>query len=199
MVYPRLCQYHQVSRFPPPVLLYFDRHRKRSSEDQKPYHKIHIASGVKAHQFMRGTFLSLSGKLTDPYKEWHKWETNGDIIHLSRRSISNLEDDYASALVILFTSKITTKDKSTLASVSQSLLQHTGIRTVAVDCAVHDEVCVSTFRPLSFPAVYFKKTAERWHLYQGKIEMDAIVDWAQVENTVHIKQYGTKQNINEDL
>lgn len=183
MAHPLLCSYHGLSRFPPPVVLFFDRTRERDGEEDKAYRKISLPPRVRAKQFMRGLFLNLVGELTDPYEEWEQWDTNGAVVHVNPISEENWEQAHGAALVVLFGASVTHQQQAEVAAASLVLAQR-GVETVAINCEHHDETCVSTFSPHSFPAIYYKKKGEHsfWKGYRGAVEASSIVAWSGVDN-----------------
>jgi hypothetical protein len=178
-----LCGYHGLTRFPPPVVLYFDRTRKREGDSDKAYRRIALPPRARAKQFMRGTYLSLAGEVADPYQEWEQWDTNGAIVHVSPGGAgeADFEGTHAAAVVVLFQPSISAADQIQLAAASDALLARAGVKMVAVNCQLHDETCVDTFKPYSFPAVYYKHGQDEWKGYRGHIKADDIVAWAGVQ------------------
>ena len=183
MAHPLLCSYHGLSRFPPPVVLFFDRTRERDGEGDKAFRKISLPPRVRAKQFMRGLFLNIVGEVTDPYEEWEQWETNGAIVHVNPISVENWEKRYGAALVVLFGASVTQQQQAEIAVASLALAK-SGVETVAINCEHHDETCVSTFSPHSFPAIYFKKGEHFWKGYRGAVEAASIVAWSGVVSGV---------------
>jgi hypothetical protein len=185
-----LCGYHGLTSFPPPVLLFFDRTRERRGEGDKAFRRITIPANVRPRQFMRGLFLNLVGKLEDPYEEWEKWDTNGAVVHVSPAHDPDWESRHASAVVVLFTpvsARASTEQleqqqlqQQALADASVALAA-SGVSFVAVNCRIHDEVCVDTFRPNSLPAVYYKKAGDTWQGFRGEIATDALLQWVGVD------------------
>ena len=179
VAHPKLCSYHGLARFPPPVVLYFDRTRKRKDDTDKAYRRIAVPPRSRTKQFMRGTFLSLAGEIQDPYNEWEQWDTNGAILHVSPAAEPGWEETHGAAVVVLFGARtpISAADQAQLAAVSDALLDR-GVRTVAINCQLNDETCVETFAPYSLPAVYYKHGQDEWKGYRGQIKANDIVAWA---------------------
>jgi len=177
MAYPLLCGYHGLSSFPPPVLLHFDLTRERQADSDKPYRKIPLPPRVNPRQFMRGLFLNLVGELDDPYQEWEKWDSNGEIVHLNLARTPTWETEHGDSIVVLFGAATTPEEQQQLANMSVELKKR-GVDTIAINCEKHDETCVDTFKPHSFPAVYYKKGQTFWKGYRGDIDAAQIVEWA---------------------
>ena len=144
---------------------------------------------------MRGLFLNLIGEVDDPFEEWEQWDTNGAIKHINVNREPDWEQKHIDSLVILFGAATTLEEEAILADISLQL-QSAGVETVAVNCAHHDEVCVQTFKPYNFPAIYFKHpggktvSGDFWQGYRGTIEAEKVVAWTGVDVQAQASESG---------